>query len=296
MKLLVINVIIWLVLNVSETIAFLVGGEALQLQYLQLERWLYFSPTTEFFYKPWSILTYAFCHKSLFHILFNMLGLYWFGKIVEELLGGKRVISLYVLGAISGALFLSLINPFMPRISYTHHVLGASASVFALLVGAATLRPTYSMFLLFIGAVQIKWLALIYVILSFIALRGGNAGGELAHLGGALMGYLFISQLKKGNDWGRWIESIRKWFGNIGKKQNQYPKAKYTNMKSNQYAKQTKSTTQNSNYSTYSNTSSHSFINQEEIDRILDKITESGYNSLTKDELDKLAKASKNNG
>ncbi|TAE71479.1 MAG: rhomboid family intramembrane serine protease [Bacteroidetes bacterium] len=295
-KIIFINIFVWLALNITHTIAFLMKMEA---NYLQIERWLLLPANLgEFMYQPWTLITYFFIHKDLFHILFNMLAFYWFGQIIEEFLGSRRVISLYVLGGIAGGIMFLTIYPFLPQFNIVAgaNLKGASAGVFAIVVGAATLRPTYVMHLLLIGAVEIKWIAATYVILSVIFLRGGNAGGDLSHLGGALMGYIFIRQLQNGNDWGTWIHKILRWVTNIFSG-NKSKKTRNANMRPS-HAKQTQTSGKTNsnysgNYSTKASNLSTNIPNQEEIDRILDKINDSGWKSLTKDELEKLEKIGK---
>ncbi len=295
-KIIFINIFVWLALNIAHTVAFLMKQEGV---YLRFENWLLLPANIgELMYQPWTLITYFFIHKDLFHILFNMLAFYWFGQIIEEFLGSRRVISLYVLGGIAGGIAFLMIYPFLPQFNIGRgaNLKGASAGVFAIVVGAATLRPTYVMHLLLIGAVEIKWIAATYVILSVIFLRGGNAGGDLSHLGGALIGYIFIRQLQNGSDWGNWIHRFLNWITNIFSR-NKSKKSKKTNMRPS-HVKQTQTsgktnTNYTGNYNTKSSNLTSNIPNQEEIDRILDKINDSGWKSLTKDELEKLEKAGK---
>ena len=148
--------------------------------------------------QPWSIFTYMFLHEGFFHILFNMLFLYWFGMIVHQYLGSRKLANLYILGGLAGGLFYLLIYniaPYFYNSVDSSLMLGASAGVFAIVVGAATLTPNTTFMLLLIGPVKIKYIAIFYVILSFANTVGANAGGELAHLGGALLGFMYITQL-----------------------------------------------------------------------------------------------------
>ena len=244
-----------------------------------------------FLQQPWSIITYFFTHEGFFHILFNMLFLYWFGQLVQEYLGSDKVISLYVLGGLAGALFYLLIYNISPY--FADHVersmmLGASAGVYAIVVGAATLMPNYTFFLLFFGPVKIKYIAIFYIILSFASVTGQNAGGELAHLGGALIGFIYIKQLQKGNDWGGWITWFRRFIRSFFVKSSNI---KVSYKKRSSKKEKAKTTTTTSTTSTTRTTSSKA--SQDEIDAILDKISERGYESLTKEEKEKLFNASK---
>ncbi|MEO7211943.1 rhomboid family intramembrane serine protease [Mucilaginibacter sp.] len=222
-------------------------------------------------YRFWTPFTYMFMHAGPLHILFNMLWLYWFGQIFEEYLGNKRTIGLYLLGGLTGGiLFVAAYNIFPAFTSMNAAaggvIVGASASVMAIIVGTATLLPNYTISLILIGPVKLKWVALFIVILDFLSIAGSNAGGEIAHLGGALFGFVYIKQMQKGNDW---IGSINKLF---------QPKPKMKVVSYN--APQKKST---------------NLPSQEEIDRILDKISVSGQNSLSKQEKETLLRASNNN-
>lgn len=236
--------------------------------------------------QPWSIVTYFFTHYDFLHVLFNMLFLFWFGRIIQEFLNSKRVISLYVLGGLFGGLLYIFIYNFIPfysdRISESI-MLGASAGVFAVVVGAAVFTPNYTFFLMFVGPVKIKWIALFYVFMSFIRSTGGNAGGEIAHLGGAFVGWLYITQLNKGNDLGGWVISFINFVKSLFKPQS---KIKVTHRSGNR-----RPSKKSAPKSRASNAAEET--PQAEIDSILDKISQSGYESLSKDEKQKLFNASK---
>lgn len=234
--------------------------------------------------QPWSFVTYFLIHQDFFHILFNMLFLYWFGRIIQEFLGSKKVISLFVLGGLAGGVFYILIYnivPFYDGGIAGSRMLGASAGVFAVVVGAAVFMPNYTMYLLILGPVKIKYIALVYVLLSFFRITGSNAGGELAHLAGAGIGFLYISQMKAGNDIGAWIINFMNWVKSFFVSQ---PKIKVTH-------KAKKSSSKRSTGATSGSTIPKP--NQTEIDSILDKISQSGYDSLSKEEKQKLFNASK---
>ncbi|MEQ9466101.1 MAG: rhomboid family intramembrane serine protease [Ekhidna sp.] len=233
--------------------------------------------------QPWSLVTYFFTHYDFFHVLFNMLFLFWFGRIIQEFLNSKRVIALYVLGGLAGGLLYIFIYNFLPfyadRVTESM-MLGASAGVYAIVVGAAVFMPNYTFFLLFIGPVKIKYIAIFYVFMSFIGTTGSNAGGEIAHMGGALVGWVYISQLNKGTDLGSWVISFIHFVKSMFKPQ---PKIKVTHRSGNRRPSQ----------ETASQSSGGDKTPQAEIDAILDKISEKGYESLTKDEKQKLFNASK---
>jgi membrane associated rhomboid family serine protease len=262
-----INVFIYLIVNVASVLGrFLFQTDIIALfskEYLLLPSFL-----PKLLNHFWTPLTYMFMHAGVFHILFNMLWLYWLGQIFEEYLGNKRTIGLYILGGLTGALFFVAaynIFPFFSTAVTDSTVVGASASVMAIVVATATLLPDYSLSLMFIGPVKLKWIAIFYVVIDFLGIAGPNAGGEFAHLGGALFGFIYIRQLQRGHDW---IGAITGIFRSRSKM-----KVAAKNSDKNQSGKP----------------------RQEEIDRILDKISQTGYDSLNKQEKEILFRASKDN-
>ena len=284
-QIILINLVVFVSLIVLRVILTLSGVPEV---YRSIVEWLMLPASfTEFLKKPWTIVTYFFLHERFFHFLFNMLFLYWFGKIIKEYLGGSKVVSLYVLGGLAGGVFYMLIYNFIPFLADRvdgSMMLGASAGVFAVVVGAATFMPNYSIFLMFIGPVRIKYIALFYIILAFAGTTGYNAGGELAHLGGAAIGYIYIKQLQNGTDLGKWIHSVINFFKSFFVHQ---PKVKVSYRSDPKTKKRSSGKTSGGSGSSFSETS------QDEIDAILDKISQSGYESLTKDEKQKLFNASK---
>ncbi len=237
----------------------------------------------EFIQQPWTLITHAFVHdygglRAILHIFFNMLTFYWFGKLFIEYLGSDKLVAVYVLGILFGALFLLLAHNSIPYYIQQNSLrgFGASAAVNAVIVATATLLPDYTFFLLFIGPVRIKWIAAFYVFLSFLGAIGGNAGGNLAHLGGALIGYIYIKQLQAGINWGAWITATLSWIKSLFQPR---PKVKVTYRKEEPKGKKS--------------TSVASKASQDEIDAILDKISDRGYESLSKEEKEKLFNASK---
>lgn len=237
-----------------------------------------------FITRPWTIIAYAFTHSlnDPFHILFNMLVFYWFGKLIEEYLGSSKVIAIYVWGAIfAGGLYLFAYNLLPFYQNFTSAILvGASGSVYAMMVAAATLLPDYRFFLLFIGPVRIKYIAAVLIFFSFLFSVGQNAGGNLAHLGGALLGYLFIVRLHRGSDWSKPVMAVLNFLKGLFTKK---PRIKVTHRResfdSYRPASRDAKSTQRPD--------------QNEIDLILDKISEKGYESLTAEEKEKLFNASR---
>ena len=267
-KIILINVIVFVSASFIEIFLTLSGaGDAFKLF---INKLMLPASFTTFITQPWSLISYFFLHLGFTHILWNMLFLYWFGKIIQDNIGNNAVISLYVLGGIIGGLsYMALFNiiPYYDNRISESLMLGASAGVFSIVAGSATLLPNYTFYLLFLGPVRIKYIALFYILLSFLDVTGSNAGGEIAHLGGAMIGYLFIRQLQNGVNMGEGVINIVNFF----------------NKEKNKKSEKNSSPTEENKYD----------ISQDEIDKILDKISESGYSSLSKNEKEKLFNASK---
>jgi|LSQX01.1.fsa_nt_gb membrane associated rhomboid family serine protease len=222
----------------------------------------------------WTPFTYMFLHSGFLHLFFNILGLYWFGKLFLHQFEGEKLLSVYLMGGLSGALFYVLaFNIFPAFASVSAILLGASASVFAILTAIAVYNPNREIRVILIGRFKLKYIAAFYVLLSIIGISASNPGGNLAHLGGAVWGWFYISQLRKGKDRGAglvvFIEKVAQWLKPkermkvTFKQQQPPPKDDYD------YNRQKNS-------------------EQEEINRILDKIAESGYDGLTKKEKEML--------
>lgn len=276
-QLILVNVVIFLVMGVLNVFSTVLKFDDL---FIVLHNQFSIPPRLlEFIQRPWTLITYAFMHdlRGIMHILFNMLFLYWFGKLFIEYLGSAKLIALYVLGALAaGVTYLLVFNtiPYFKEIADFPGMVGASGAVYAVMVATATLMPDYTFFLLFLGPVRIKYIAGFYILISFLGSVGANAGGNIAHLGGALMGYVYIKQLQAGVNWGGWISSALTWFGGLF---SPSPKVKVTYRKD----------------SGGKRPSPAPGVSQQEIDAILDKISDGGYESLTKEEREKLFKASK---
>ncbi len=278
-KLIIINVAVWVAVLVVYFISQTTGNQAIYtvvFDNISIPR-----DISEFVFKPWTLLTYFFVHQDFFHILFNMLIMYWFGMLVQEFLGTTKLVALYLIGGLAGGLAYLLIFNLTPLFSQGggSGMIGASASVYAIVVGAATLMPDYRMNLIFIGPVKIKYIAAVYIFLSFIGTAGSNAGGNVAHLGGALMGFIFIKQMQKGNDWSKPVNSVLEFFSGLFSRR---PKMKVSYRKT--------AGARNGKSKGKADTP-----NQADVDAILDKISESGYETLSAEEKEILFKASQKN-
>lgn len=242
---------------------------------------LLIAPIREFIWKPWTLLTYCFTHYSFWHLLFNMLTLYWFGTLVQEFIGSRKLMNIYIIGGIiSGLMYIGIYNllsltPQVNNINST--VLGASAAVCAVMFAAVTLLPEYEFYFFGLFLIKIKYIAWFFLLLSFIVPSSG-----ISHLGGALAGYSYIYLLRKGIDLGSPIETVGDWWSSLWRPK---PKMKIPQRK---YSESTVSSKGNSS----TNLDPNYFPDQDEVDAILDKIGKSGYESLTKEEKQKLYRAS----
>jgi membrane associated rhomboid family serine protease len=229
--------------------------------------------------KPWTLVTYMFYHEQFFHILFNMLWLYWMGKIFQEYLGSKKLFSTYILGGISGAILYILAYNFFPLFSNSvgySYALGASAGVLAITIATATLLPEYRIGIMFIGPVALKYIAVVTVFLDLISVSGSNAGGHIAHLGGALFGFMYVRQLKQGRDLAKWFNNMMDGLANVFRGRSKMKVSYKRPRRDEDFVSDKKA-------------------RQERTDAILDKISKSGYGSLTKEEREFLFKSSKEN-
>ncbi|KAA1246455.1 rhomboid family intramembrane serine protease [Aquimarina sp. RZ0] len=281
-KLIVINVVVFVLFYLLNTFAFL-----FKIPNNSLQDWFVFpKELSEFIVKPWTIITYAFLHSDIWHIASNMILMYFSGRYFVQYLTGKRVLTVYFLGAIFGALLYMLSYNLFPAFSEigASSLLGASASVMAILIAIATYIPNMTIRLMFLGSIKFWWIAAFFVILDIIQIPVSNAGGHIAHLGGALFGYVYASQLKKGNDIGGWFEKI------MDATVSMFTSRKKSPLKTVHKATKTK-TASNKRTNLYKEKEKNP--NQAQIDAILDKISKSGYESLTKQEKDFLFKAGK---
>lgn len=276
-KLIWLNVLLFILTFVFRTIGFL-----FQVPTDFFVEWLVFPKyLTDLAFKPWTIITYAFMHAGIFHILSNMLILYFSGQFFLNFFSEKRLLNLYLLGAIGGALIYMLSYNLLPAFAGTgrSYLIGASASVMAVLVGVATQAPNMQVRLFFLGNLKLWWIAAFLVVLDVVQIPISNPGGHLAHIGGATLGYLYITQLKKGNDIGAWLQNITDGF------------ASFFTSKSNRKSRM--KTVHRNKSKTETTSAKNRSEQQDKIDKILDKISKSGYDSLSKEEKDFLFKAGK---
>ena len=231
-------------------------------------------------YQPWSLITYMFMHAGIFHLLFNMLWLYWFGRLFLNFYSSKHLRGLYILGGLCGGLLYMIsynVFPYFEGSLDIATLVGASASVLAIVVATAVREPEFPVQFMFIGTVRLKYVALFMVLLDLMFMTSGNAGGHIAHLGGAAAGFWFSLGLAKGNDATKWINAVLDFFSGGLKMPKRKPKMKvHYGDRQQQY-----------------DYNARKKANEDEINRILEKLKKSGYGSLSDDEKKKLFDASR---
>lgn len=277
-QLIIINIVVFLAVNIIKLFFFLFQVDLYVDNNTNISRVISWfavpSSLKALALKPWTIFTYMFLHENFFHILFNMFVLYFGGSIFTQFLDNRKLVSTYIWGGIVGAIFFILAFNVFPV--FRDHVefalaLGASASVLAILVAVATYVPDFSVTLIIFGRVKLKYIAIVLVVLDVLSISKGNPGGHIAHLGGALWGYIYIKRLKRGKDLNAYLprinwkkivawfykDSSKSGFKNIHVNQRPITDEEYNKMRAER---------------------------QQKIDKILEKISKSGYESLTKEE------------
>lgn len=232
-------------------------------------------------YRPWTIITYMFMHDRVFHLLGNLLWLWAFGYILQDLAGNRKLIPIFLYGGFAGAVFFVLSYNIFPRLVEQMPVTtleGASAGVMAVAIATTALAPDYRIFPMINGGIPLWVLTIIFVIIDFASIPGSNGGGHIAHLAGAAMGFLIVMRLRKGSDWTSWINAFFDWVNNLF----------------NPEKKSWKKTARKDLY--YNTRGTTPFkkvpnITQRRVDEILDKINQQGYRFLTEEEKDILKRA-----
>ncbi len=282
-RLLLINTAVFIVVQLIETLAWLAGADnsgagvaiGLVAEYFALP-----SDLNTLIFKPWTFFTYMFLHEGFFHLLFNMVMLYFGSRIFLEYLGPRKLLRTYILGGLMGALFFIIsfnLFPLFSDVKGQAVALGASASVLAIIIAISTYVPNYTVQLLFIGRVKMKYVAIVFVAIDLLSMRQGNAGGHIAHLGGAFWGFVYAYMLRNGNDLTSFLNNFK------------LPKFTYHSKPSANFKA---SRPQNKRSFSDDEYNANKAAQQEEIDEILDKISKSGYSSLSKKEKELLFKSS----
>jgi membrane associated rhomboid family serine protease len=234
--------------------------------------WFSLQPDFELLlYRPWTLVSYGFLHVGFFHILFNMLVLYYFGNLFLDFFNAKQFLVYLILGIMAGGLVYMISYNYLPGLKTQESLLlGASAGVMAVVIGISSHIPQYSMRFRFIGNVKLLYIAVVLVVLDVVQIPTGNAGGHLAHLGGSLLGLTMTKYSDHGLSLISWMEQL------MSRKEKKPLKTVYKSTKKKTYqTRETKSEVQS------------------KIDSILDKISKSGYDTLTKEEKDYLFNAGK---
>ena len=266
-KIISINVAVFVLIFTFNTLGFLFKTNG------SIADWFILPATFDgFISKPWTIITYGFIHVDFIHILMNLISLYFIGNLFVNYFTPKQFISFYILGTLfGGTVFLLSYNlfPVFANDVSNSVLLGASAGVSAIFIGLATYTPNYQFKIPLIGFVKLWHLAVIWVVLDIIQIPAGNAGGRLAHIGGALFGFLYVNQAST-TEIAMWSK-IKELFSIKRNPLKTVYKSKKTVQK-----KQTNTT-----------------YKQQKINVILDKISKSGYDTLSKEEKDFLFKQGK---
>lgn len=274
MKIIFINIGVFIALRLTAVIITLFGGYPDFLM-----EWIGVPASLDALaHRPWTLITYMFAQYDILHILFNMLWLYWFGVIFIQYFTPKQFFALYIYGGLGGAaLYLLSYNifPYFALSIPSAYLIGASGSVIAIVVATAFRAPDYQMGLLFLGNISLKWIAIVTILIDLISIDSGNAGGHIAHLGGAAIGIIFALLYKKGTDITRPFNALIDQLASIGK-----PKP-YSFKKKKSRGKASESTDK---------------MDDQDIaimNNILEKIKKSGYSSLSSEEKRKLFDVSK---
>lgn len=265
-KIIYINVSVFLVTYLFKTVSSL-----MQINGNFIINWFALSPHfNSLIYKPWTIISYGFLHEGFIHILFNLLILFYIGNLFLEYFNRKQFLVYYFLGIFFGGMVFLLSYNYFPALKTKEvYLVGASAGVTSILIGIASLIPHYALQFRFIGNIKLMYIAIVLVALDIIQIPNGNAGGHLAHLGGALIGFLLTTYLDQGKSVILWMESL------LQPKKKSPLSTIHKRKKSNVHSKK------------------NSVSRQKRIDEILDKISKSGYDTLSKEEKDFLFKVGK---
>lgn len=256
----------------------------LQLFHIRIEYQNFVSLSTDWnalLWKPWSILSYAFFHSGILHLVFNMLMLHFVGQLFLTFFTQKQLFGLYILSAIFSGLLYMVGYQFLPALTGVHaSMVGASGAVMAILLATVLYQPNMEVRLLLLGTVKLWQIALVFIVLDLIQLPTDNTGGHIAHLGGALFGYIYIKLLQNGTDLSRVVSVVLDFFSSLfSTKKSTTFKRVHVNPKKPTVVKESKIVSRDKS--------------QQQIDEILDKISKSGYDSLTNEEKQFLFKVGK---
>ena len=282
-KLLGINIAVYLLISIAGIFTFLFGAPDLAEfygnMYLALPASLH-----NLLWKIWTPITYMFVHFDFWHILANMLWLYFMGQIFLMVFNNKQLLATYILGGLSGALLFVLSYNVFPVFSTAVQgatCVGASAAVTAIVIAICVMRPNMEIRIFGIIPLTLKWLGILYVVFDLFQITGSNSGGHIAHLGGAIFGAIFAWQYINGKDLTKWLNNL------IDKIVTLMPS---TSQSGGRKQKMRVVYNENTREMSDSDFNRMKAENQKRMDEILDKISQSGYQSLTKEEKEFLFK------
>lgn len=278
-----INTLMFVIINFIRVVYFLSEIPEMYF-YRQVLDWLSLPAAPDVLItRPWTIITYMVSHGSIWQLISSMLWLWCFGYILQDLAGNNKLIPLYIYGGLAGALAFLLLNNTVPvlagQVSTLPPMLGAGAAVMAVAIATTTLSPNYRIFPLINGGIPLWVIALIFVAIDFATMGGAYTGLGIAHLAGGLTGFMYTWQLRKGRDWGLWMNRFANWLDDLFN-----PEKKHRSSGSG------KKQFYRSNGDPYHKKPN---LTQQRLDEILDKINQQGYQFLSDEEKEFLKKASK---
>lgn len=277
-----VNALVFLLINFVQIIYYL-SDIPLEFFYKQILNWFTLPASVDILSsRPWTLFVYMFTHHGIWHLISSMLWLWCFGYILQDLAGNNKLIPVYLYGGFAGGVVFVVINNLFPalqsHIDATQPLLGAGPAIMAVAVATTTLAPDYRMFPMISGGIPLWVLTLIFVAIDFATLAGGNAGNSVGHLVAGLIGYLFIRQLRRGSDWGLWMNNLVDWIDDLFNPEKKHQKK---SAKDKLHYR-----TDRKPYEKISN------LTQQRLDAILDKINQEGYQFLTDEEKEFLKRAS----
>ncbi|MDE3145077.1 MAG: rhomboid family intramembrane serine protease [Bacteroidota bacterium] len=280
--LIAVNAIIFVLLNFLKIIYFLSYEDNIAAAVFfqkQILDWFTLPAATEkLITRPWTIFVYMFSHLSIWALLSTLLWLWGFGFILQDLTGNKKIFPIYIYGGFTGAvcflLSVNLIPALHQSIDLSPSLIGGGAAVMAVAVATTSLAPDYRIFPMINGGIPLWVLTLIFVAIDYATIASSSGGYAIAHLSGGIIGFVFIRQLRKGNDWSNWMNNFVDWFNDLFNPDKKNDIKIDKEKKSNKILKKVPDLT------------------QQRVDELLDKINEKGYHMLTEDEKEFLKKAS----
>lgn len=278
-----INMLVFLLINFIKIVYF-ISDTPQELFYRQILHWFTLPATADIYWgRPWTLISYMFTHHTIWHLISSMLWLWCFGYILQDLAGNKKLIPIYLYGGVTAALVFLIgyntLPSLKPLAETVSPLLGAGASVMAIAAATTALAPNYRLFPLIGGGIPLWVLTAVYMLIDIGSMGSGLWILAVGHLMAAAIGYLYIQQLQRGNDWGAWMVSLVNWVNDwfnpspSDRKQSSYRDDEYRGNNPRPFERIPK-------------------ITQQKLDAILDKINQKGIDQLTEEEKEFLRKAS----